>query len=468
MQTTAKQNVALSSVFASFGLTVMKLIVGILSMSIGIISEAAHSALDLGAALLTYFAVKAGDKPADEDHHYGHGKIESVSALIETGLLFITSGWIIYESIERLMSDSIEIETTWYTFAVIIISIVVDFSRSRALTKVAKETNSQALEADALHFSSDILSSIVVLIGLALVAFGIKSADAYAAIGVSIFVAYAGYNLGKRTLEVLTDAAPKGLRESITEIVKTTQGVITVEKVRVRPIGIDTFIDMTVYVSRTLPLIKAHEITNLIIEEIRKEIPGSDITIHLKPLPLDSETIIEQVKIVASRHELHISNVIIHTQNKQKNLSYQLEVNPHIKLKEAHKIATDLEQRIQEEIDKNLIISTHIEPVHADVVQTQHVSGEENKKLQDFIISSAQNIKLIRSIHDLKISKCGNKFFISCHAVFEGDVLLEDVHQAADVLEFTIKSKWPHIGKIVIHTEPQEMSSGRAKPCHDL
>jgi len=188
-----KKSVALSSVFASLLLTITKFVVGILTGSIGIISEAAHSALDLAAAIMTYFAVKIGDKPADESHPYGHGKVESVSALGETGLLFITSIWIVYEAVHRLFLKNVEIDVTWYAFAVIILSIVVDYSRSRALKKVADKTQSQALEADALHFSSDIWSSAVVLIGLIFVSFGIKGADAIAAMGVAVFVIIAGY-----------------------------------------------------------------------------------------------------------------------------------------------------------------------------------------------------------------------------------------------------------------------------------
>ncbi len=216
-----KQQVALSSVLASILLTVMKLVVGLMTGSIGIISEAAHSALDFGAAALTLFAVKMSDKPADSKHHYGHAKVESVSALIETGLLVVTSVWIIYAAVERLISGTIDIEVTWYAVAVMVISIVVDFSRSRALKKVAKETNSQALEADALHFSSDILSSAVVLLGLIFVSIGIAWADAVAGIAVALLVGWAAFSLGKKTIDVLIDAAPEGLAERIEEITMT-------------------------------------------------------------------------------------------------------------------------------------------------------------------------------------------------------------------------------------------------------
>lgn len=278
-----KQSVALSSVFASLALTVLKLVVGLATGSMGILSEAAHSFLDLGAATLTFFAVRVGDKEADEHHHYGHQKVESVSALIETGLLFLTSAWIIYEAIKRLSTGQIEVEVTWYAFAVMIFSIIVDFSRSRALKKVAKETKSQALEADALHFSSDILSSLTVIAGLIFVSLGIAKADAIAAIGVSLFVLHAGYTLGKRTIDTLVDAVPAGLSEKIKDLTNQVEGVIDIKRVRVRPAGITIFIDITITVSSKLSLNQAHDIADKIEKKIKRSIPEADITIHPEP-----------------------------------------------------------------------------------------------------------------------------------------------------------------------------------------
>jgi cation diffusion facilitator family transporter len=278
-----KESVALSSVFASLALTVLKLIVGLATGSMGILSEAAHSLLDLGAAALTFFAVKVGDKEADEHHHYGHQKVESVSALVETGLLFLTSIWIIYEAIKRLNTGKIEIEVTWYAFAVMIFSIVIDYSRSRALKKVAKETKSQALEADALHFSSDILSSLTVIVGLVFVSLGVGRADAIAAIGVSFFVMRAGYVLGRRTLDTLVDATPDGSPPKINHIARQVMGVISVKKLRVRAVGNITFIDMTIAVKSDMTVGKAHAICDEIENKIRVSFPHADITIHSEP-----------------------------------------------------------------------------------------------------------------------------------------------------------------------------------------
>ena len=297
-----KQHVALTSVLASLLLTIMKLVVGIMTGSIGIISEAAHSALDFGAAALTLFAVKMSDKPADTKHHYGHAKVESVSALIETGLLVVTSIWIIYAAAERLMAGTTEVKVTWYAVAVMVISIVVDFSRSRALSRVAKETNSQALEADALHFSSDILSSAVVLLGLVFVSMGIAWADAVAGIAVALLVGWAAFSLGKKTIDVLIDAAPEGLGERIEEITMTVGGVIAIDKIRVKPTGPQVFIEMAVCVNRTLSVEKVQRICAEIEKKIREEFPVGDITINTRPIALNSETIAERVHVISLNH----------------------------------------------------------------------------------------------------------------------------------------------------------------------
>lgn len=454
MDSQKKQSVALTSVFASLLLTTLKLVVGLLTGSIGIISEAAHSGLDFGAALLTYFAVRIGDKPPDDRHPYGHGKVESISAFIETGLLFLTSAWIIYEAIQRLMYHTVEIETRWYAFAVIIISILIDFSRSRALSKVAVATKSQALEADALHFSSDILSSFVVLIGLIFVAFGVTRADAFAAIGVSFFVLHAGYSLGKRTIDVLVDTAPKGLVEQIGDITKKIKGVISIEKIRVRPVGITIFVDMTISVSRMLPLEKTHEICQTIERNIHQAIPETDITIHTKPLSLDSETIIEQVKIIAANHNLSTHDIVVHTQNNKKYVSFDLEVNANLDIEKAHSKASRLEKEIKKEIGNDTELNIHIEPLKSEILLGKNVGTSKNKKIRDVIETITKKLKLVKNVHDIEIRKSNNKYFITLHCVLKNNTPLEIAHAIASKYEYLIKDQLSVVERVVIHTEP--------------
>ncbi|MFA6027464.1 MAG: cation diffusion facilitator family transporter [Patescibacteria group bacterium] len=448
-----KKSVALSSVFASFFLTGMKLVVGLLTGSLGILSEAAHSALDFGAALLTYFAVRVGDKPADSRHPYGHAKVESVSALIETGLLFLTSAWIIYEATKRLFFKSVEVETTWYAIVIIIISIVIDISRSRALKRIGKQTKSQALEADALHFSSDIFSSLAVLIGLILVYFDIGIADPIAALIVAVLVISAGYKLGKRTIDVLIDAAPEGLSEKIHEILKNKEEVISVETVRVRPAGPSVFVEIKINVSRKLALVNVQNISADIEKSVKKIIPEAEISVTAVPLSIDSETIMERVQIAAAHHHLYVHDIVTYEQKGKKFLNYDLEVDDALSIKEAHKIATHLEETIQKELGVKIEINTHIEPVKSEIISSEVISPNEEKETIAKIKSIAKKFPELHGVHNIKLKKNRNKIFVTLHCDFAPNTSLSETHRVASKLEYFIREQIPQVERAVIHAE---------------
>ena len=286
-----KRSAALSSVIAAVGLTTFKLIVGLLTNSLGILAEAAHSGLDLVAAAMTYFAVRVSDKPADKEHPFGHGKIENLSALFETLLLLATSGWIIYEAIQRLFFLNVKVEASIWSFIVMGTSIVIDFTRSRILYKAARKYKSQALEADALHFSTDIWSSSVVIIGLIGLTIAryvpgldwMHKADSIAALVVAIIVIYISGELGYRTISALLDTAPKGLAEEIEKVAAAVPGVVDAHAIRIRPSGAHTFIDMHVTMDGSLPLKEAHAATVVIEDAILAIIFPADVTVHMEP-----------------------------------------------------------------------------------------------------------------------------------------------------------------------------------------
>jgi cation diffusion facilitator family transporter len=287
-----KRSAALSSVIAAIGLTTFKLIVGLLTNSLGILAEAAHSGLDLVAAAMTYFAVRVSDRPADKEHPFGHGKIENISALFETILLLATSGWIIYEAIDRLfIHTTIVPHASVWSFVVMGTSIVVDFTRSRILSRAAKKYKSQALEADALHFSTDIWSSSVVILGLIGLTVAQKvqgldwmqKADSVAALVVAIIVIYVSAELGYRTISALLDTAPKGLADKIEKLAGGVVGVVDAHAIRIRPSGAHTFIDMHVTMDGSLTLNEAHAATELIEAAILKEVSPADVTVHVEP-----------------------------------------------------------------------------------------------------------------------------------------------------------------------------------------
>jgi cation diffusion facilitator family transporter len=257
-----KKSVALSSLYAAVFLTGSKTLIGLLTGSLGILAEALHSGLDLVATVITYFSVRVSDKPPDHEHQFGHGKIENLSALIETMLLVVTCAWIIYEACSRLMTGRVHIEVTVWSYVVVVASIIIDFTRSRALMKVAKKHHSQALEADALHFSTDIWSSAVVLLGLICANLSLYTADSIAALIVAAIVLFVCYQLGRRSINVLLDRAPDGLEATISQAVSEVPEISSVKDIRVRTSGADVFIDMGITVDASLSVSQAHDIAH--------------------------------------------------------------------------------------------------------------------------------------------------------------------------------------------------------------
>jgi len=281
-----KKRVALISVFAAIFLTGFKLIIGVITGSLGILSEGLHSGLDLVAAVITYFSVRISDKPADKNHNFGHGKIENFSAFIETILLLITCGWIIYEAIGRLVSGNTNIEVTVWSYIVITSSILIDVGRSRALSKVAKKYNSQALEADALHFSTDIWSSAVVFFGLICANFGFFFADSVAALLVALIVLYVAFRLGKKAVDVLLDRAPQNTINIVQQTLATFPQVRHYHSLKVRTAGADTFIKLNIHLDPDLSLLEVHEICDKIEKELAALINRSEVNIHAEPQDL--------------------------------------------------------------------------------------------------------------------------------------------------------------------------------------
>jgi len=284
-----KKQVALNSVFAAVFLTISKIVIGVFTGSLGILSEALHSALDLVATIITYFSVRYSDKPADSDHNYGHGKVENFSALVETFLLLITCVWIIYEAVNRLVTGEVHILISVWSYAVVCSSIAIDFTRSRALRKAAIKHNSQALEADALHFSTDIWSSFVVLAGLIFANFGWHTADSIAALFVALIVTYVAIKLGKRSADVLMDKAPSDKAFIVDEIVKNYANVTKVHDIKIRNAGADIFIELSIHVDPKLTIEESHRISHDLERLIDEKIKHCHVHIHEEPESIEQD-----------------------------------------------------------------------------------------------------------------------------------------------------------------------------------
>ena len=366
-----KRGVALSSLLAAVALTGTKLVVGLLTNSLGILAEAAHSALDLVAAAMTLWAVRVSAQPADRQHTYGHGKFENLSALVETLLLLLTCVWIVYESVRRLwFREGVEVLVNAWSFIVVILSIVVDYSRSRALSRAAKKHESQALEADALHFSTDIWSSLVVLAGLCGVAVAkgvgmpwLEKADAAAALGVAVIVIWISFQLGKRSIDALVDTVPRGLQEQVAASAAGVPGVQEVRKVRLRRSGPDVFADVTLTVNHATPFEKTHDIADQAEAAVRALLPRADVVVHIEPVAAPHEDLPTTIRVLAARHGLGAHGIRIYQDEAgRRAVELHLEVSESLSLEKAHQQATTFEEELRKAIPEMARIVTHLEP----------------------------------------------------------------------------------------------------------
>jgi cation diffusion facilitator family transporter len=451
-----KERVALTSIAASGGLTIAKAVVGVLSGSLALLSEAAHSALDFAATVMTWYAVRISGKPADEEHHYGHGKVESVTALIETGLLFVLSGFVIWEAAKRLLlAEGHVVEATIWAFAVIILSIVVDFFRARLLYRVAKETTSEALEADALHFGSDMWSSIAVLFGLGGVALGYSWADSAAAIVVAVFILIAGWRLGRRTIETLTDTAPQGSAERIAGIARRVAGVVAIERVRARSVGATLFADLVVAVSRTLPLDRVAEIRTALVQAICAEMPEAEVDVAIEPRALDNETVLERVMVIARNRALAVHHVTVHSIGGRLSISLDLEVDGSLSLGQAHEIADGLEAAVRGELGAEVEVETHIEPLQTRGLSGRDASNERTAEMRAALAAIVAEIAFVSQIHDVRVRDTADGEIVNFHCRVDATLTVDDVHDKVDSVERELRRRFPSIKRVIGHAEPR-------------
>jgi cation diffusion facilitator family transporter len=455
MMQDVKQRVALSSIAASAGLTIAKAVVGATSGSLALLSEAAHSLIDCGATVMTYFAVRISGKPADAEHHYGHGKVESVAALAETALLFALAGIVIWEAVKRLASgDAPHVEATPWAFLVIAISIIVDFFRARVLYRTAEATSSHALEADALHFSSDMWSSVAVLVGLVAVALGYGWADSVAAIVVSVVICIAGWRLGRRTIDTLTDTAPTGAADKLTAAIARVPGVVGVDRLRVRQVGAVLFVDLVVAVSRTLPLDRVAALKDRIIAAVRADSPAAEVTVTTEPRALDDETVLERVMVIARNRALAVHHVTVHAIEGRLAVALDLEVDGSLSLGAAHDIASGLEAAIGEELGPGVEIESHIEPLQPFDEPGREASPARIVAVRDALTDIAARVDLVGEIHDVRVREADGGEIVNFHCLVDANLTVTEVHDKVDEVERALRMRFPSIKRVIGHAEP--------------
>lgn len=461
--TSEKRRVAATSVAAAVFLLALKLVVGLWTGSLGILAEAAHSLLDLVAAGMTWWAVRASAQPADGRHTYGHGKFENLSALGQTALLLATCVWIFFEATERLTSKQVEVEVTIWAFAVMGISIVVDISRSRALRRVARKSGSQALEADALHFSTDIWSSSVVILGLAAVWLAprvgvprLLDADTVAAMVVALIVVWVSIQLGRRSIAVLLDEAPAGMREKIAAAMNLP-GIREVKRVRLRQSGPEAFVDVTLAVEHGTTLERSHSIADAAEGAIQDLLPGADVVVHVEPDGTGNcgaDNPAETVRRLALQHTLPVHSVRFQNVMGRLTLELHAELPPDLSVAEAHALVSAFETEVRQILPRLARVVTHIEPaLRADLSPTSVPCGHFGE-LQAIHEILAEHRDAGRA-HDLTVATGERGLSLTFHWTVHPELSVAAAHARTEDLERALRQRLPELNRVVIHVEPE-------------
>ncbi|RDJ22973.1 cation transporter [Bosea caraganae] len=455
-----KQRAATFSVLATLVLTSAKAVAAALSGSLALLTDALQGLIDIGSTMFTWFAVRAADKPADEEHHYGHGKVEALAALVETAILFALAGAILWEAVSRLWSGALaHVAVTPIVIGVILFSMAVDAARWWSLHKVAKRTGSEALAAEATHFSTDFVGSALVLVGLIGAWAGFERADTIAAFAIAAYMAYSAYKIGRRTLDTLLDAAPAGLSERLREVASGVPGVVAVDWLKVRPTGGRTHGEMGIRVSRTLPLERVAAIKDALVTAIRQAEPGAEITIAANPIQVDDETALERVLLIALKLKIPVHHVTVHMIGERLSVSLDMEVDAKLPLGEAHEIATRLEAAIRAEFGGETEVETHIEPMETGAPHGHNAAWETVEDIGKAIASEAAQLGgPIHDVHDVRVRQTGNGLVVNYHCRVDPKLDVAAVHAAVDAIERAVRAARPQVCRLVSHAEPARMA----------
>ncbi|MGA2205168.1 MAG: cation diffusion facilitator family transporter [Terracidiphilus sp.] len=455
-----KQRVARRSMAAAAAMTVLKLAAGLFSGSLGVLSDAAHSGLDLVGAALTYFSVHISDKPADEDHTYGHGKIENLSAFTEAGLMAISCAWIIWEAVQRIFYHAVALHHSLWPVLVLITSIGVDLWRSRQLRAVAARTGSPALATDAFHFASDIWATSAVLAGLAVTWLGarfqipaLRYADPFAAFVVSLMILRMTVRLGHEAVDALVDEIPAETRRRLVREVERVDGVLAVERARVRRAGAGYFADLTLALPRRFTFEHTGELVEAATAAVQRALPKADVVIHTIPRETRTESIFDRVRAVAARNNVSVHELSIQTHHGRLQVELHVELEENRSLREAHSFVCALEAQILRNVPEIDSVLTHIESEPATIEQPEEIVVED-RKLEEALRAAAAGLPEIVDVHAIVVGRTRDHISLTCHCTLPDELPMRRVHEVITELEDRFKLECPEVYRVTIHPEP--------------
>lgn len=456
MTLSKKERVAAVSVVASGSLAAAKFGIGVAIGSLALISDALHSLIDLGATLVTWFAVRVSDRPPDDQHHYGHGKVESLAALVATALLFLLAGGVTVEAVQRLMQGGEPPTFSFVPFAVLAVEMMVNGWRAHVLRKTARETKSQALEADSLHFTSDLYGSVAVIVGLALAGAGFRWGDAAAALAVAAIVSWLGFRLGRHTIEALIDTAPRGVSDKAREAILAVPGVVKIDRLRVRTVGPRNFVEATIAAPRTMPLDRVAALNDRLKAAVERAVGDADVVISTTPVALDNETAQDRIMVIARNRGLAVHHLTVHAIGDKLAVAVDIEVDGALPLGRAHEIATGLEEAVSAELGPEVEVETHIEPLQARRLRGRDASPARVAELCAALADLAADHPILRNVHQVRVRETPEGEVVVFHCTVDALRSVIDVHEEVDELERGLRRRFPAIRRVVGHAEPRD------------
>jgi len=455
-----KRKVTLNSMAAAALMTVLKLAAGLMSGSLGVLSDAAHSALDLVGVTLTFFSVRVSDRPADEGHTYGHAKFENLSAFAETGLMAVSCAWIIWEAMQRMFTHTLTLHHSLWPVLVLLMSIAVDWWRSRRLQHVAEQTGSPAIATDAFHFASDIWSTVAVLAGLGASWIGMRMgigwlryADPCAAVLVSLMILRMTLHLGRETVAVLMDEVPAETRQRLVNEVATVDGVLAVEQARVRRAGASYFADLTLALPRRFTFEHTGELVRAATEAVHRALPTADVVIHTVPREARAESIFDRVRAVAARNNVSVHELSVQSHHGRLRVEQHVELDENMTLLTAHEFVTAMEAEILREAPEIDSVLTHIESEPATIEQPE-VMVEEDRRIEQALRTAASLFAEIMDVHEIIVGRTVDHVSLSCHCTLPDQLPMLRVHEVITALEDRFKLECPEVYRVTIHPEP--------------
>lgn len=451
---TLKERTAFISLVASFVLAAVKLAIGLAIGSLAMITDALHSSVDFLATGITLLAVRFGDRPPDASHPYGHGKFENVAALAEATLLLLLAGGVMVEAFGRIRIGGEPPLLSWIAVAALLVEMGVNTWRARELRRVGRETQSAALEADSLHFASDVFSSIAVLGGFALVAFGLGWGDAAAAIAVAALIAILALRLITQTVNALVDRAPEGVADMVMQRIGAVAGVLAVDNVRLRSVGPRHFVEATLSVPRSLGLEQLADVKAEAVQAAQAVLPDAEVTIQSVPVSPSDETVQDRLLLVALRERVAIHHITVQHMGEDLALALDLELDGGLPLAAAHEIADRLEIAIRREFGARTEIEVHIEPLEPEMSEVIDTPAAQRAGYVVALEQAARAVGGLTDIHDVRVRRSGRGTVLVAHCRADASATVESVHRRVDDLERLVRDRNPDIARIVIHAEP--------------